>query len=1205
MRIILLLILMFGELGLFSSPPNCQRNLCAQTPVAQTAFVQTAFVQTATANSWLRYSTLLIASAASPFEPQQTDDEITSVDVTRIRQLIPQDDEQQAAELEAVLKRVEANIEQAASYRKTESANENASEQVEQEIKRIEAEDPVDQLGTDWESEPLVDLENRVNEQVSKVSNYKALSDEAASSLGQRIAERRQIREAIIALDRRMTEAKQRLASVDPSQGVTSQAAALEVQSQIQSIESESAAYLSRLNRMDREDQVGLPTKQNDFLRTRYNSAQENLEQLQAALSRRRSENAAETERQTRLSQLGSNPLLTESFDENIRLAEENKEITQQMAEAETRLSSQSEALDELIKQFDEAKTRVHLIGSSGSVGAMLRNQKSQLPSEVLTSFRPRVNGELDEVQFQLFEVQKRLGDLSEETIRQEIRSNAQVTDSELENAKGSIAELTQQRRELLTTAEKNYLVHFKDLLKLEAVDRRLDNLVSEYRTFINERILWIRSNHLLLSSIELDESDRSAFSADLWTSFGKRFSEDVRERAWIYLLALLIWVGLFVCKPMMRRAVDELGIQAVRGSCATFWPTFKSLALSSLISITFPLVPLFLGWRVLVIGVGMDDGVAAVALGRALLSAAWFVFPVELLRRFCRKAGLAHKHFDWSNDAVTTIKTQLSWFSPLGFTFVFGVAFFYFLDPRHQTDLVERLLFIVGMILLAIVLYRCLHPKTGVFRTYLRQHEDSWANQLGYVWFGCLLLVPIALGLLTIIGYYYTSLNLATCVFATFVFGLILETIRALLLRFILVRRRRAHIELAQRRREAARKEAIESREADGAEQGELAAAVGTTAITEADLMDGFIVDENALQSRKLIGLSLLLVWFLGMWLIWTDVLPALRALDEYPVWPPGATATASNGETGTPAALSPNSPDGGASVGASASEPSDAGDQAAPTRITIRDVLIFFMIAAITFVLARNLPGLIEMTFLNHLPVEPSVRYASKMIFSYLIIVLGTVLAFRSIRIGWTEVQWLATALTFGLAFGLQEIFANFVAGIILLFERPIRIGDVVTVDDVTGVVTRIRTRATTISNWDRKEYVIPNREFITGRVLNWTLSDKVNRIVIQVGIAYGSDISAAKEILYDICQNHPKTMEEPSTNVTFENFGDSALLLTVRTFVPDVNSRLTVIDQLHTDINEAFEAAGIEISFPQMDLHVRDMPARSAPAEDPAKA
>jgi potassium efflux system protein len=174
--------------------------------------------------------------------------------------------------------------------------------------------------------------------------------------------------------------------------------------------------------------------------------------------------------------------------------------------------------------------------------------------------------------------------------------------------------------------------------------------------------------------------------------------------------------------------------------------------------------------------------------------------------------------------------------------------------------------------------------------------------------------------------------------------------------------------------------------------------------------------------------------------------------------------------------------------------------------------------------------------------------------------------------------------------LAFGLQEIFANFVAGLILLFERPIRVGDVVTVDDISGVVSRIRIRATTITNWDRKEYVIPNKEFITGRMLNWTLSDKTNRIVINVGIAYGSDVDVAKELLLKTCTEHPLILDEPPTIVTFEGFGDNSLNLVVRTFLPDLDNRLPVIDALHTAIDKAFRQSGIEIAFPQRDLHLR---------------
>jgi potassium efflux system protein len=178
----------------------------------------------------------------------------------------------------------------------------------------------------------------------------------------------------------------------------------------------------------------------------------------------------------------------------------------------------------------------------------------------------------------------------------------------------------------------------------------------------------------------------------------------------------------------------------------------------------------------------------------------------------------------------------------------------------------------------------------------------------------------------------------------------------------------------------------------------------------------------------------------------------------------------------------------------------------------------------------------------------------------------------------------------LTFGLAFGLQEIFANFVAGIILMFERPMRLGDLITVDEFTGIVTRIRTRATTIVNFDRKEYVIPNKDFITGRLVNWTLSDAINRIQFTVGVAYGSDVSKAKTLIFEICKSHPSIVDDPPTSITFEEFGDSTLNLVVRTFLGEVSSRLAVIDALHSQINTKFNEAGIEIAFPQHDLNLR---------------
>jgi potassium efflux system protein len=239
-----------------------------------------------------------------------------------------------------------------------------------------------------------------------------------------------------------------------------------------------------------------------------------------------------------------------------------------------------------------------------------------------------------------------------------------------------------------------------------------------------------------------------------------------------------------------------------------------------------------------------------------------------------------------------------------------------------------------------------------------------------------------------------------------------------------------------------------------------------------------------------------------------------------------------------------------------------------------------------------AKNIPGLLEMAVLQHLPLDAGFRYTVGTVSRYLIVVIGVVLACHTIGLSWAKVQWLVAAVSLGLGFGLQEIFANFVSGLIILFERPVRVGDVVTVDDVSGVISRIRMRATTITNWDRQEFIVPNKEFITGRVLNWTLSDQVNRVVVNVGIAYGSDTELAAGLLLKAAREHPLVLDDPAPRVTFQEFGQSSLNFVLRCYLPDLENRLQVIHDLHTTVNRQFRQAGIEIAFAQHDVHIRSI-------------
>jgi potassium efflux system protein len=217
------------------------------------------------------------------------------------------------------------------------------------------------------------------------------------------------------------------------------------------------------------------------------------------------------------------------------------------------------------------------------------------------------------------------------------------------------------------------------------------------------------------------------------------------------------------------------------------------------------------------------------------------------------------------------------------------------------------------------------------------------------------------------------------------------------------------------------------------------------------------------------------------------------------------------------------------------------------------------------------------------------------------YAIVIGGSVAGLGLLGLRWSQLQWMAAALTVGLGFGLQEIFANFVSGLILLFERPFRVGDIVTVGDLSGRVTRIRTRATTILDFDNKEIVIPNKAFITGDLVNWTLSDTTTRLTIKVGADYDADPALVRRMLMQAAAEDSRILKDPAPTCWLLNFGDSSLDFELRVFVGTIGDRLEVQNALHIRILELFAENRIVITYPQIDVHLRGAaPQSGAPPE-----
>jgi small-conductance mechanosensitive channel len=221
---------------------------------------------------------------------------------------------------------------------------------------------------------------------------------------------------------------------------------------------------------------------------------------------------------------------------------------------------------------------------------------------------------------------------------------------------------------------------------------------------------------------------------------------------------------------------------------------------------------------------------------------------------------------------------------------------------------------------------------------------------------------------------------------------------------------------------------------------------------------------------------------------------------------------------------------------------------------------------------------------------------RDAVVTITGYIMFLIALLAGMSAAGFDFGNIAIIAGALSVGIGFGLQNIVNNFVSGLILLFERPVRKGDWVVVNGTEGVVKDIQIRSTRIETFDRSDVIVPNSELISNQVTNWVLSSSSGRAVIPVGVAYGTDTELVRDTLLKVAEESDdvaKTSYLPEPKVLFREFGDSSLNFELRVFLHNVDSRLSVISDLNFAIDKAFREAGIEIPFPQRDLHVRSLP------------
>ena len=414
---------------------------------------------------------------------------------------------------------------------------------------------------------------------------------------------------------------------------------------------------------------------------------------------------------------------------------------------------------------------------------------------------------------------------------------------------------------------------------------------------------------------------------------------------------------------------------------------------------------------------------------------------------------------------------------------------------------------------------------------------RDKESHTMRLVTITVLSIIPIALMVLTATGYFYTTLRLSgrwiETVYLVIIWNLLYQTV----LRGLSVAARRIAW-----RRALARRQNLVKEGAEGAEPPE----EPTIALEQ--------VNQQTLRITMLLMFALFGVMF---WAIWSDLITVFSYLDSITLWHYNAT-------------------EAGAAV---------------VKNVTMGSLLFAIIASMVAWALIRNLPGLLEVLVLSRLNMRQGASYAITTILNYIIIAVGAMTVFGSLGVSWDKLQWLAAALSVGLGFGLQEIFGNFVSGLIILFERPVRIGDTVTIGSFSGTVSKIRIRATTITDFDRKEVIIPNKAFVTERLINWSLTDTTTRLVIRLGVAYGSDLEKVRKVLLKAATEHPRVMHEPMPEVFFTAFGASTLDHELRLYVRELRDRSRTVDELNRTIDQLCRENDINIAFNQLEVHLHN--------------
>ncbi|WKJ92407.1 mechanosensitive ion channel [Methylomonas montana] len=839
----------------------------------------------------------------------------------------------------------------------------------------------------------------------------------------------------------------------------------------------------------------------------------------------------------------GKHPLIRQVTKENSQYNRSLQEINKNTEQYLLQKNEIDVRYKQLEKDFQSAEQKITLAGLSPALGNLLREQRRNIPQ------RKTYNGLNEEIQsqialaslemFKLDEAKKNLSDINQVLLKRVAQLPAETDEAEKLRIRTELRMLLNDQKDLVTRLAGGYNEYGRILGDVDFSLQQMLTIADKFSAYLNQRLLWVPSAPVIGKYYLKD-----IFSSLLWLMSPSNWL-GVATGFWDSLshfpLLVLVGLGIVVLHWRFKTRIKlQLAMLLNKKAIShDFGDIVASLLYLLLMSLYGALLMAWIG-GVLILNSRADFFSHSFAEG--LIAAAVSLCMIQFFYRLFKPDGVADTLFHWPDHAIALLYSQMKWARFILVPAVFIISMTASdLFSEHSYAL-GRTALIVMMATLAYVFHRLTQPQSGLGKNFYLQ-STGWISRLRYVWYAIAVLTPVVIIGFAVTGYYQSALELQGKLVLTLRLLFLTVLFQGLVLRWLRNTERKLALKNARQKRKQVEQAAVASASIEGSYP------------LEEELLDISKINQ---QSHKLLTTMVMVSLLVGCWMIWSDILPALTVFDQVVLW--------------------------------QHSQVVDGKDILQP--ITLINLLACLVYSGLAFVFASNFPALVDLITVGKFEMTAGSRYALIQLVRYSLVTVAFLAVANEMGGSWSQVQWLVAALSVGLGFGLQEIFANMVSGIILLFERPIRVGDTVTVGDVTGRVSRIQMRATHIVDWDRKELVVPNKIFITDRLINWTLSDTVTRVVVPVSVAYGTNVEMVEQILTDAVKSIAEVLCDPEPVVTFVGFGDSALQFKIHVFVRELSDRAVVTHRLHTQIYEALLAHHIEIPYPQRDVHIRSV-------------